>query len=658
VKFHLNRFLRRVRIHGGEFDTSARAMYRVSEKGSLISYEKAFSTRADLRIVRGSTIERKQMSTKTTFKRLALVTVAALGLGVLSVAPSSAVPQADKLTLAATTASTTQGTAVSVNATLEFSQETSSDTMTLTLGYVSAPSGFSTGDVSFTNPATAVTTDLPASGLTAETETATGSRVAKISATGSGVYVNKTLAVTLGTSAKVGTYVVRVTPAVFVASGTAPVGSAVAQTITFTVAAKTIGSRSAFIGTAVGATDTATADAAATSLVFDGKAATGAKARLDVAQMYGATGNDTASAADGGEVVVTIDKGLVSKTNDYSAAAASVTTAAATSGPGGKAAYPYWIFSNGTVGKATITITVGGVALTSKTVNFSGVATAIVATLTTGQPAFAAVGGTTTYTITATDSAAGAATALPTGMTVKSSDTSVATVAISGNNLVTVTGVKAGTATITVTDPATSAAATAATFVATVAAVRPTAAPTITFDAASYEVGSLVTMTVSANMADSATAQLFTSTGIVLSAAVVASGTAIPNNGQHAIVGGKATYKFYAPAVSGTLAYTATTGGAVDITTAATVAGSIAITNAATDAATAAAELAEAAAQDATDAALDATEAATLAGALAQEAVDAVADLSTQVATLIAALKKQITTLTNLVIKIQKKVKA
>jgi len=43
---------------------------------------------------------------------------------------------------------------------------------------------------------------------------------------------------------------------------------------------------------------------------------------------------------------------------------------------------------------------------------------------------------------------------------------------------------------------------------------------------------------------------------------------------------------------------------------------------------------------------------------LAQEAVDAVADLSTQVAKLIAELKKQITTLTNLVIKIQKKVKA
>jgi hypothetical protein len=598
------------------------------------------------------------MSTKTTFKRIALVTVAALGLGVLSVAPSSAAPQADKLTLAATTASTTQGTAVSVNATLEFSQETSSDTMTLTLGYVSAPSGFSTSDVSFTNPATAVTTDLPASGLTAETATATGSRVAKISATGAGVYVNKTLAVTLGTAAKVGTYVVRVTPAVFVASGTAPVGVAVAQTITFTVAAKTIGSRSAFIGTAVGATDTATADAAATSLVFDGKAATGAKARLDVAQMYGATGNDTASAADGGAVVVTIDKGLVSKTNDYSAAAASVTTAAATSGAGGYAAHSYWVFANGTTGKATITITVGGVALTSKTVTFTGVATAIVATLTTSQPAFAPVAGTTTYTITATDSAGGAATALPTGMTVKSSDTSVAEAAISGNNLVTITGKKAGTATITVTDPATTSAATAATFVATVKAVRPTTAPTITFDKTAYNVGEVITMTVNADMADSATASALFTTALVTSAAVnsVAGTTALStSSAAHAIASGKATYKFYAPAVSGSFTVTGKTGATVDITTAVDVSTTVDITNPGVDAATVAAEAAEAAAQDATDAALDATEAAQEAGALAQEAVDLVTALSAEVTKLIAGVRASITYLTKLVMKLAAK---
>jgi len=55
-----------------------------------MTYERAFIAQADLRIVRGSTIERKHMSTKTTFKRIALVAVAALGFGVLSVVPSQA----------------------------------------------------------------------------------------------------------------------------------------------------------------------------------------------------------------------------------------------------------------------------------------------------------------------------------------------------------------------------------------------------------------------------------------------------------------------------------------------------------------------------------------------------------------------------------------
>ena len=79
MQFHLPSFLRRVRIHGGEFDSSARAMNREKQVHLL---------QADLRIVRGSTIERKIMS--TTIKRIALVAVAALGFGVLSVVPSKA----------------------------------------------------------------------------------------------------------------------------------------------------------------------------------------------------------------------------------------------------------------------------------------------------------------------------------------------------------------------------------------------------------------------------------------------------------------------------------------------------------------------------------------------------------------------------------------
>jgi hypothetical protein len=158
-------------------------------------------------------------------------------------------------------------------------------------------------------------------------------------------------------------------------------------------------------------------------------------------------------------------------------------------------------------------------------------------------------------------------------------------------------------------------------------------------------------MTVSASMGDSATAQLFNSTGLVLSASVVASGTTVPTNGQHAIVGGKATYKFYAPAVSGTLVATGTTGGAVDTTTAVVVTASVDITNAAADAATDAANEAATAAQDATDAAIQAADAA-------DEATAAVAALSLEVNTLIAGLKSQLTTLYKMFIKLRNSINA
>jgi hypothetical protein len=94
----------------------------------------------------------------------------------------------------------------------------------------------------------------------------------------------------------------------------------------------------------------------------------------------------------------------------------------------------------------------------------------------------------------------------------------------------------------------------------------------------------------------------------------------------------------------------------VNSATAAAVSDTAAIdqSQAATDAAAEATDAANAA----TDAANAAAEAADAATAAAQDAADAVAALSAQVATLISGLKSQLTALTNLVIKIQKKVKA
>jgi trimeric autotransporter adhesin len=79
--------------------------------------------------------------------------------------------------------------------------------------------------------------------------------------------------------------------------------------------------------------------------------------------------------------------------------------------------------------------------------------------------------------------------------------------------------------------------------------------------------------------------------------------------------------------------------------------------NAATAAADAAAEATDAA-NAATDAANAAAEAADAATAAAQDAADAVAALSASVAEMMSALRKQITSLTNIIVKIQKKVRA
>jgi hypothetical protein len=98
-------------------------------------------------------------------------------------------------------------------------------------------------------------------------------------------------------------------------------------------------------------------------------------------------------------------------------------------------------------------------------------------------------------------------------------------------------------------------------------------------------------------------------------------------------------------------------GASFDAAGVASVTVSVDIPDTASAAADAAAEATDAA-NAATDAANAAAEAADAATAAAQDAADAVAALSTQVSEMVNALKKQITALTNLVIKIQKKVRA
>jgi len=78
-----------------------------------------------------TTTERKRMSTKTTFKRIALVAVAALGLGVLSVAPSQAALVSHTLTIDAAADSVSLNETATAVLTNVFTASVASDSTTI-----------------------------------------------------------------------------------------------------------------------------------------------------------------------------------------------------------------------------------------------------------------------------------------------------------------------------------------------------------------------------------------------------------------------------------------------------------------------------------------------------------------------------------------------
>ena len=357
--------------------------------------------------------------------------------------------------------------------------------------------------------------------------------------------------------------------------------------------------------------------------------------------------------------------GRISMTND-AATASSIAAAAAASANDQR----IYIWPDGRSGPGTVVVKVDGVVALTRTVSFTGVASQlklVAATAAAPNPSksYLAVGGTMTISVLPYDANSIKMDAV--AVTATSETATVATVVAAATaGSVTVTGVAVGKTNITIKNGL------LGTLVVPVEVTKSTGVAVLTLDKTSAEPGEKVTWTITATDANSRPVADGTSIALFSSITANMSVTGLPT-GSETLTGGVSTGSFFAPVSgSGTLTITATHGTAHNTyiagLAAATAAGttytavkdvvSMAIANAAVDAATAAAELAEAAAQDATDAALDATEAATLAGALAQEAVDAVAELSTQVATLIAALKDQITKLTNLVVKIQKKVKA
>ncbi|ASY24526.1 hypothetical protein A1sIIB106_00310 [Candidatus Planktophila lacus] len=362
--------------------------------------------------------------------------------------------------------------------------------------------------------------------------------------------------------------------------------------------------------------------------------------------------------------------GRVGSTADAVGATSVIAHPAGTSTTTQAATRDFYVFADGRSGEATITIKVGGVTTLTRKVAFFGAATQLklkAATAAAPNPSksYLAVGGTMTISVVPYD--ANNVKLSTVAVTATSETTTIATVVASATaGDVTVTGVAVGKTNITIKN------STLGTLVVPVEVTKSTGVAKLTLDKTSAQPGEKVTWTITATDVNGRPVADGTSIALFSSITANMSVTGLPT-GSETLTGGISTGSFFAPTSgSGTLTITATQGTAHDTyiagLKAATAAGTtytavkdvveMSVVNAAVDAAAAAAEEATAAANDATDAALSAAEAAEAATAMAQEAVDAVAELSASVTKLISALRAQITTLTNLVVKIQKKVKA
>ena len=642
---------------------------------------------AESRIDRESTIERKQMSTKTTFKRIALVTVAAMGLSFVAVAPSSAAPSAITLTASSTTGTQltagTFDTATAATVTLSFlnGAPAVSDTASVTAFLISAPAGNTVLPTLQLVETSSAIASVTVAGSAEPIGKELG-QVAFLTGTAATSFVSAKFRVYMNQPTKVGAYVVKLVPTNLFAGGLAADTTGVTITITVTQNAATD-----LVATTATSLIFATVADSLTAVDKVITAVKTAQTAIPAAAIIKVTQKNAAGVTTVGEsftATIISGPGILGQgllTNVMGTASASGRSLSV------NAVHAVTVFGDGSSGVSKIQISSkAGVILATEEITFFGDATAGTTTVVNAVIGTAAATGTDALFVVLKD-AAGTNVSNVTTMYVTSSAPTVIPGAYTPQAVVydatdmgyyvDLTGLKAGTANITVGTKASAAATTG--IEAAAVSVRVGGGATalddvkVAFDKTSYLPGELAIITVTpVDVAGLVLAPdtytVFATGGIVApvafagSASAVITGTTSQDGGVSGAGTGAdsvATYKVYMPSYQGTFVFKYTTGTMATPAKSA-VARTISVSVGASDggAAAAAAEEATAAANDATDAALSAAEAAEAATAIAQEAVDAVAELSASVTKLISALRAQITTLTNLVVKIQKKVKA
>lgn len=599
------------------------------------------------------------MSTKTTFKRIALVAVAALGFGLLSAVPSTAAAQSDTLALSATTSSFTTGSASVTGASTVITQTflgQNTEAMTVTVALLSGPSGNSIVPTITANVQTGANGTPATSGLvgTMTDTVASGYGLA------SGQWT-----VALDGAAIPGTYVVKVTPAY---SGRTDATVATAATWTVTVAAKATAAAadSTSVSEIVPGAVVTVGSTVAVSVAASGSAIATIKVTPNVASVA-ATGSATISVTVTGPGTLSVPS-LTATTTPATSGLKTTSLSGAAAGP----IYVY-LFGDGTVGTSTVTSTLGTVVLTETAITYgpskSAVATVVNPVINSGSGAAAVAGAVTAIVKDAGGNVVnGAVVYAVSGTTTVFANPASATTDSTGKASFSLTGLAAGTSTITIQDVAAGSTATWTSAPVSVRAGSNVASSvSMTLDKATYAPGELATVTVM--IKDAAGHTVVDGTYAAFAAAVtstraLSAGTLPTASLTTGSSTGTLTFKVNAPVTAGDFVISALGGAdlaAAQAGLAVSATGTVVLSTETLDAIAAAADAAAEAtdaANAATDAANAAAEAADAATAAAQDAADAVASLSAQVATLISGLKAQLTALTNLVIKIQKKVKA
>jgi len=399
------------------------------------------------------------MSTTTSIKRIALVAVAAMGFGMLSVVPSNAAVVANTLTIDSATDSITLGETATAVLTHNFVTTDVNDSVTITA--IKTSSNSSTGGtVQFrpTDSSTSVALDRPVYNYVKRAGEAAvdASALWVASASSSGFpdsltvsndianrSINSTFGVNLVNPTAAGTYVVTFYMTVS-NNGAAGTVSTTSVTWTVTVAAAdttAVGSSTSVLragngGTAWGAGTSATADSAVAVSRSSTRTTPDGIIRITQRNAAGTTlTGGVVPAMRGESMTVTVTGGTAFVTTGTAGDATATTrpTAGTVATLANGSDQVIYVWSNGTAGTATITTTTySGLLIGTETVRFTGPVTGLAVTKSyntmTAYGSIVRSGGRTSgnlVEITATDSGARPIDGLT--LTCVSSDASVIT---------------------------------------------------------------------------------------------------------------------------------------------------------------------------------------------------------------------------------------